>query len=70
MLLMETKKKTCKNCRRELDIGIEVFRVEQGVVGTKGNFVNLDKAKIFCCEKCLRDYYDLGDLPSYPSRIP
>jgi hypothetical protein len=67
---METKKKICNNCRRELDVGIEVLRVEQGVIGTKRNFVNLDDEKLFCCEKCLRDYYDLDDLPSLPGRIP
>jgi hypothetical protein len=67
---METKKMTCKNCRRELDVGIEVLRVEQGVIGTKKNFVSLDHEKLFCCEKCLRDYYDLGDLPGLSARIP
>lgn len=67
---METKKTICKNCHRELDIGVEVLRVEQGVIGTKKNFVNLDNEKLFCSEKCLRDYYDLGDLQSMPPRIP
>lgn len=61
---------TCSNCRRELDVGMEVLRVEQGVIGTKSNFVTLDDEKLFCCEKCLRSYYDLGDLPGVPSRIP
>jgi hypothetical protein len=67
---METKKMVCSNCRRELDVGIEVIRVEQGVIGTRRNFVYLDDEKLFCCEKCLRDYYDLGDLTSVPARIP
>jgi hypothetical protein len=67
---METKKTTCKNCHRDLDVGVEVLRVEQGVIGTKKNFVNLDNEKLFCCEKCLRDYYDLSDLSSLPPRIP
>ena len=70
MLLMGTKKNTCNNCRRELDIGVEVLRVEQGVIGTKRNFVSLDHDKLFCCERCLWEYYDLGDLPSLPPRIP
>ena len=67
---METKKTTCNNCRRELDIGLEVLRVEQGVIGTKRNFVNLDNEKLFCKERCLKDYYDIDDLTSLPSRIP
>jgi hypothetical protein len=67
---MAAKKMTCSNCRRELDVGMEVIRVEQGVIGTRSNFVNLDDEKLFCCEKCLRDYYDLNDLPSAPSRVP
>jgi hypothetical protein len=68
---METKKMSCENCRRVLDVGSDnVLRVEQGVIGTKKNFVNLDKAKLFCCEKCLQEYYDLDDLPSLPPRIP
>jgi hypothetical protein len=61
---------TCSNCRRELDVGTEVLRVEQGVIGTRSNFVPLGDEKLFCCEKCLRDYYDLDDLPSLPRRFP
>lgn len=67
---METKKTTCKNCRRDLDVGVEVLRVEQGVIGTRMNFVNLDDEKLFCCERCLRDYYDPDDLPTLPPKIP
>jgi hypothetical protein len=67
---MKTKKITCSNCSGSLDIGVEAICVEQGVIGTKHNFVNLDKKMIFCCDKCLREYYDLSDLPSMPSRIP
>jgi hypothetical protein len=53
-----------------LDVGVEVLRVEQGVIGTRKNFVNLDDEKLFCCEKCLCDYYDLDDLPTLPPKIP
>lgn len=66
---MEEEKKTCNNCRRELHLGAEAIKVDQGVIGMRG-FVPLEKTLLFCCEKCLRDYYDLGDLPSVPARIP
>lgn len=69
-MLMETKKNICNNCLQELDVGVDVLQVEEGVIGTKGSVVSLDKTTFFCCEECLREYYDLGDLPSLPKRIP
>ena len=62
-------KKKCDNCRIELDIGRDAIRVDQGVVGMKG-FVPLEGILFFCCIKCLRDYFDMGDLKSLPPRIP
>ena len=61
--------KTCANCIRELDIGVDVLRVDEGVIGMKG-FVPLENTLLFCCERCLRDYFDIGDLPSMPGRFP
>ncbi len=66
---MVDKKKICTNCLRELDIGVDAIRVEEGVIGTK-DFVALEKTIFFCSEDCLRNYFDLGDLPSLPPRIP
>jgi hypothetical protein len=63
-------KKTCTNCIRELDIGTEVLRVDEGVIGTKNSFVPLENTLLFCCDRCLRDYFDIGDLPSVPRRFP
>jgi hypothetical protein len=63
-------KKTCANCRRDLDIGTDTLRVEEGVIGTRGSFVPLDKTLYFCCDRCLKDYYDMSDLPNMPKRIP
>ena len=65
---METKK-NCANCRRELDVGVDAIKVDEGVIGTKG-FVPLDKVMFFCCEKCFQDYFDMSNLPSMPPRIP
>jgi hypothetical protein len=62
-------KRTCANCDRELDIGVDAIRVDEGVMGMKG-FVPLEKTLLFCCEKCLIEYYDLGNLSSMPRRIP
>ncbi len=61
-------KSTCANCQRELDVGVEAIRVDTGVIGMKG-FVPLDTL-LFCCEKCMTEYHDLGSLPSVPKRIP
>lgn len=63
------KQETCENCRRELDVGVDVIRVDEGVMGMKG-FVPLEKTMFFCCDKCVREYFENGDLPSMPSRIP
>ena len=62
-------KNTCENCRRELDVGVDATRIEEGVIGTKG-FVPLDKTMFFCSDKCVHAYYDLSSLPSIPPRIP
>ncbi len=56
-------------CHRELDLGVDVKRVEEGVIGIRG-FVPLGEAQFFCSEECLRDDFDLSDLPSVPPRIP
>ena len=62
-------KKTCVNCRRELDVGVDAIKVDEGVIGVK-DFVPLEKMLFFCSEKCLMDYFDMSDLPSMPPRIP
>jgi len=66
---MDKEKQTCANCRGELNLGAEAIRVDEGVIGMRG-FVPLEKTLLFCNDKCLTDYYDLGDLPTVPRRIP
>jgi hypothetical protein len=61
--------RTCANCIRQLDIGVDTLRVDEGVIGTKG-FIPLENTLFFCCDRCLRDYFDIGDLPSMPGRFP
>ena len=62
-------KKNCANCRRELDVGVDAIKVDEGVIGVK-DFVPLERMLFFCSEKCLMDYFDMSDLPSMPPRIP
>lgn len=63
------KNEKCANCNRELNLGVDAIRVDEGVIGMKG-FIPLENTMLFCCERCLRDYFDLGDLPSVPNRMP
>ena len=65
---MKTKL-SCAQCRQELDLGVDAIQVVEGVIGMKG-FVPLGETLSFCCEKCVAEYYDLGNLPSLPRRIP
>lgn len=67
--ILMTNKKTCTNCARELDVGVDAIRVDEGVMGMKG-FVPLEGDLYFCSERCLREYFDMGDLPSVPRRMP
>ena len=61
-------KKTCANCQHDLDVGVDAMKVDKGVIGMRG-FVPLETL-LFCSENCLRDYYDLSDLPKGSERIP
>jgi len=66
---MENEKKKCANCTKDIDIGSDIIRVEEGVSGLKG-FIPLENTMLFCCEKCLMDYFDMSNLPSLPGRVP
>ncbi len=59
----------CDQCRRGLNLGVNVYRAEDGVIGPRG-FVSLDQPQLFCCESCLRDFYDDVDVLRLPKRIP
>ena len=61
--------KTCANCICRLDVGADAIKVDEGVIGVK-DFVPLQKTLLFCSERCVREYFDMGDLPSMPPRIP
>ena len=65
----DRKIRTCANCRRTLDLGVDVLIVQEGVIGPRG-IVPLTEGLLFCSEACLKDYYDLSDLQEIPRRIP
>jgi len=60
----------CAACRTNLEEGMDVIQVEEGIIGLRG-FVSLEKPLLFCSVDCLRDYF----TPSkggykLPRRIP
>ena len=62
-------KKICANCTQELDVGVDATRVDRGVIGMK-DFVPLGETLLFCSEKCIEEYFDMGNLQDVPRRIP
>lgn len=51
----EKKRIQCEHCRRELQLGEDVIRMENGVIGPRG-FIDLDDAMFFCNDECLKGY--------------
>lgn len=46
----------CRTCSKELREGVNVFEVQEGVIGTSG-FISLDEGLIFCDVECLKEYF-------------
>lgn len=59
----------CGQCRRELDLGVNVYGAQEGVIGNRG-FVPLEEMILFCCDECLRDYFAKVDITKLSRRIP
>jgi hypothetical protein len=59
----------CEQCRRRLDLGVNVYSAEEGVIGPRG-FVSLEQPNLFCGESCLRDCFDDVDVLRLKRRIP
>ena len=60
----------CTNCRRELDVGNDVWSLHEGVIGTRG-VVPLADPEVFCSEACLRAHFDEGEnVATLARRIP
>ena len=58
----EKKQVSCEHCRRDLQLGEDVIRVEDGVIGPRG-FIDLGKAMFFCIEDCLKGYCEDVSTP-------
>jgi hypothetical protein len=63
------EKHICLQCRRRLRLGVDVWSVEQGVIGPRG-VVPLEAALLFCGEECLSKYFNGAEVEVKPRRIP
>lgn len=54
---------------RRLYPGVGVIQACEGVMSMKSAIIK-DEKLLFCSEKCLVDFYNLGAPPSLSSRIP
>ena len=59
----------CSQCRRKLELGVDVITVEKCVYGPRG-VVPLGELENFCGEGCLVDFYNDTDIPHIDRRIP
>ena len=62
----------CSTCQKTLREGGNCFRVEEGVLGTAG-FVDLDEARYFCSDECLKEYFQASkryDKWKWKKRVP
>lgn len=59
----------CGQCRRQLDLGVNVYGAQEGVIGPRG-FVPLEDMALFCSEECLRDYFGKVDITKLARKIP
>ena len=59
----------CSQCRRKLELGVDVITVEKCVIGPRG-IVPLGELENFCNEECLIDFYSDIDIPHIDRRIP
>jgi hypothetical protein len=54
---MEIKNIECRTCRRELEEGMNVLNIQEGIIGKLG-FVALGEKLLFCNFECLRNNLD------------
>ena len=59
----------CKECRRDLGLGVDVVIMQHGVIGPRG-FVPLDEHEFFCDEDCLERFLNGEEVVKLPRRIP
>lgn len=59
----------CSQCRKILDLGVDVITAEKSVIGPRG-VVPLGELENFCSEDCLIDFYSDVNIPRLDRRIP
>ena len=59
----------CSQCRRKLELGVDVITVEKCVIGPRG-IVPLGELENFCSEECLIVFYNDTNIPHIDRRIP
>jgi len=57
---------SCRQCRREIQLGEEAIELEQGVIGPRG-FVPIEPTALLCSEACARGF--LGDTDEEITRL-
>ncbi|MCH8912337.1 MAG: hypothetical protein IIA33_02095 [Planctomycetes bacterium] len=68
-MTMELKNIECRTCRRDLEEGMNVLEVQEGIIGKLG-FVALGEKLLFCNFACLRNYLDGSKGYVLRRRIP
>ncbi len=66
---MESNTIGCRTCSRELEEGMNVLEVQEGIIGKLG-FVALREKLLFCNFACLRNYLDGSKGHVLKRRIP
>ncbi len=66
---MEPHKIECRTCCRELEEGMNVLEIQEGIIGKLG-FVALGEKFLFCKFECLRNYLDGSKGHVLKRRIP
>ncbi len=66
----EKSKLKCTRCDHEIEIGQELFEVQEGVLGFRG-VVPLEMPLVFCSAECVRKHFDNDNNGDYlPKHIP
>lgn len=66
---MELKNIECRTCRGELEEGMNVVELQEGIIGKLG-FVSFGEKLLFSSFECLRNYLDGSKGHVLKRRIP
>lgn len=65
----DEKSWSCASCRRRIELGGDVFAVEEGVIGLRG-VVPLEPITTLCSLKCISEYFNGSEPTKVAQRIP